>query len=133
MEKQENCVAILVVDDEEAIRDLVVAILDPPCQVITATDGEDALSRLEADLFDVVLIDLWMPIMDGAELVRHVRADPRTRHIPIIIFTAIDQFPTSIARSDVQAFLPKPFTVANLLRTIERVLSNLPHSPLIAA
>lgn len=133
MEKQENCVAILVVDDEEAIRDLVVAILDPPCQVITATDGEDALSRLEADLFDVVLIDLWMPIMDGAELVLRVRANPRTRHIPIIIFTAIDQFPKSMTRSDVQAFLPKPFTIANLLRTIDRVLSNSPDSPSVLA
>ena len=79
----------LVVEDSALMRQmLVLAIGRVPNVVVTeATDGLDALRKLAAERFDIVVTDVNMPIMDGLKLVRRIRTDPHHKHVPILIVT----------------------------------------------
>ncbi len=82
---------ILVVDDSTEDRKLLRRILESAGHLVEeAADGEQALSALEQELPDLILLDLMMPGMDGAEVLSRLKADARTRHIPVIIITAKD-------------------------------------------
>lgn len=82
---------VLLVDDDEAIRrvaELTLAHLGG-WEVRTVTSGPAALDALAAtELPDVVLLDMMMPGMDGAEVFRRIRADPRTADVPVVFMTA---------------------------------------------
>ncbi len=80
---------ILIVEDDEMLMDLMQQTLELSEHVVqSAGNGLEALERAQADLPDVILMDIGMPLMDGYEAMRRLRADPRTRHIPIIALTA---------------------------------------------
>jgi CheY-like chemotaxis protein len=79
---------ILVVDDEPEVRFAIGSILDPPFRVVTAEHGARALEVLEARPVSLVITDVRMPVMDGRELVRRIRADPRWARLPILVQTA---------------------------------------------
>src|SRR5947209_3363471 len=81
---------VLVVDDCEMMRDLVQRMLRPEGYAITvAANGRDAQKRLDAAEFDLVITDLFMPDMDGIELVRDVVA--RLPQTPVIVLTGADR------------------------------------------
>jgi CheY-like chemotaxis protein len=80
--------AILVVDDDPDVRELYAAVLEPRFTVLTAANGQEALERLQSERVDLSIIDVHMPIMNGTELVRSIRADPRLERMPIIIQTS---------------------------------------------
>lgn len=83
---------VLVVDDDEDIRNCCAEILaDEGYVVSTATQGRDALEVLEhrpAAHPCLMLVDLLMPVMDGAELIEHVRGDPALADIPVVVISA---------------------------------------------
>jgi CheY-like chemotaxis protein len=79
---------ILVVDDDDIILDLYRTILEPRFQVLTAGDGRAALSMLEARAVDLMIADVHMPIMNGVDLIRAVRRDPRLRGLPVLVQTS---------------------------------------------
>lgn len=82
---------LLVVDDDPILREFALAKLaTPKISVQVAENGEEGLRRLTAGGFDIALVDLDMPVMDGFELIRRVRADNRLKHIPIIVATSRD-------------------------------------------
>jgi CheY-like chemotaxis protein len=82
---------VLVVDDEPAAVNLLMQILqDEGYQVKEAYSGEEAVRALETSPHDIILLDLLMPEMDGFEVIRRVKANPRWRNIPIIVVTAKD-------------------------------------------
>jgi adenylate cyclase len=103
---------ILVVDDTESNRDLLSRRLVREGHVVeTADDGKAALERLAGDSFDLVLLDLMMPDMNGFEALCRIKAEPRTRHVPVIMISALDEF-DSIVRcieAGAEDYLPKPF------------------------
>ena len=102
---------VLVVDDEPAIRALVVASLaDASYQVATAANGPSALASLEADLPDLILLDLALPGMSGKDILGSLRSNPRTAAIPVLLLTGSE--PPAGAAAD--GVLPKPFTPAVL-------------------
>lgn len=79
---------ILIVEDVELNRDLLVQLLEDEHEVTTATDGAaglEAAARLRPDL---ILMDLSLPVIDGWEASRRLKADPELRHIPLIALTA---------------------------------------------
>jgi class 3 adenylate cyclase len=103
---------ILVVDDTESNRDLLSRRLVREGHVVeSVADGRAALERLAADSFDLVLLDLMMPGMNGFEALCRIKAEPRTRHVPVIMISALDEF-DSIVRcieAGAEDYLPKPF------------------------
>lgn len=115
---------VLVVDDEPLVRSLVRRLLERRgYSVEEASDGRAGLTALERGAFDVVLLDVTMPDLDGAEVVRRVRATGSK--IPIVLssgYMAVSA-ENALDRSMIQAFLPKPFSPADLVGAIERALA----------
>ena len=103
---------ILVVDDNEANRDLLQRRLERQgYTVATAENGRQALEVLLENNFDVVLLDIMLPEMDGYEVLQRVKADYRLQHIPVIMISALDDL-DSVARCiemGAEDYLPKPF------------------------
>src|ERR671939_8294 len=83
---------VLVVDDVDVNVKLLEAKLSAEYfDVLTASNGPTALEVAARELPDIVLLDVMMPQMDGFEVCRRLKADPRTHHIPVIMVTALDQ------------------------------------------
>ncbi len=81
---------VLVVDDEWDIRELLVdTIIDTGLDVIEAADGPSALERVKRDQPDVILLDIWMPGMDGFGVLEQLKNDPETAAIPVVLLTAM--------------------------------------------
>lgn len=104
---------ILVVDDDEVNRKLVVATLSRAgYEMVTANDGPEALQCVEQTRFDLVILDVMMPGMDGFEVCSRLRHNPQTAHIPIMMLTALDTVADKIRGLEAGAdeYLPKPFS-----------------------
>lgn len=103
---------ILVVDDTEANRDLLARRLQREGhQTVTAENGRMALEMLGRDTFDLMLLDVMMPEMNGFELLERVKADDTLKHLPVILISALDDS-ENMARGIAMGaddFLPKPF------------------------
>ena len=82
---------VLVVDDVETNIDILVETLGDDYDVSVAIDGESALESVESEAPDLILLDIMMPGMDGYEVCRRLKADERTRNIPIIFVTAMGE------------------------------------------
>jgi CheY-like chemotaxis protein len=84
-----DAVRILYVDDDPILREFALVNLTTEHAVLdTAADGAEALAKIEAQLPDIMLMDLEMPVMDGWETLRRLRANPRTRDLPVIVVTS---------------------------------------------
>ncbi|MGY1459242.1 PP2C family protein-serine/threonine phosphatase [Luteimonas sp. A534] len=103
---------ILVVDDTEANRDLLVRRLQREGHATeVAANGHEALQWLRAGGFDLMLLDIMMPGMNGYELLERVRADAELCHVPVILISALDDTDSVIKGIELGAddHLPKPF------------------------
>jgi len=111
---------VLVVDDNRDFRENLAEVLGAHgVEVGLAGDGSDALAILEHDpLPHVVLLDLWMPMVDGHALLRALRADPRLAAVRVIVLTASDLGNEGLG----VPFLVKPFSVEDLLTLMTAVL-----------
>jgi putative two-component system response regulator len=117
--------SILVVDDLDANRDVLSRRLQQQgYHVECAVDGESALAMLRAAAFDLVMLDLMMPGMDGSEVLKAMKSDDALRHIPVIMVSANDEMENVVRCIELGAedYLPKPFNPI-LLRA--RVSSSL--------
>ncbi|PYM15517.1 MAG: hypothetical protein DMD81_14775 [Candidatus Rokuibacteriota bacterium] len=105
--------ALLVVDDNEDNRYTLVQRLRRLgyTDVATAVDGREALAQLGARPFDLVLLDVMMPELNGHEVLERMRADERLRHVPVIMISALDQVDSVVRCIELGAedYLPKPF------------------------
>ncbi len=120
-------IRLMVVDDSEINRDVALDILEGEGAVVElACDGAEALIRLSSAPanYDLVLMDVQMPVMDGYEATRQIRLNPALKHLPVIALTAgalKNQQDTALQRG-MDAFVPKPFDVDQLLDTILRLV-----------
>jgi CheY-like chemotaxis protein len=105
--------ALLVVDDNEDNRYTLVQRLKRLryTNVATAVDGRQALERLGEQDFDLVLLDVMMPGLNGYEVLERLRADERLRHLPVIMISALDQVESVVRCIELGAedYLSKPF------------------------
>jgi putative two-component system response regulator len=115
---------ILVVDDDEMNREMLSLSLRSLGTVRTAVDGIEALAMIEQELPDLVLTDVLMPRMNGLEVCRRLKKDPRTRLIPVIIQTSLDQMPSKIQALELDAddYLTKPVNLTELLARTRSLL-----------
>jgi len=116
---------VLVVEDHEELRRLYVEQLKlSGFAVIEAANGEDAVSRTSSQSPDVVLMDLSLPVVDGWEATRRLKADTRTAHIPVVALTAHDGSGElqRATRAGCDWFVPKPCPPDALVAELRRVL-----------
>lgn len=119
-------VRFLVVEDSPTMRQLIAFALKRVhgSKIVEASDGIDALKKLSAQGFDLILTDINMPIMDGLKLVSLIKGDEQHKNIPIIIIT------TEGAEEDrrkglalgADAYLAKPIQTAELLRLVNQYI-----------
>lgn len=111
---------VLAVDDQDANLRLLHAVLSPRGhRVLTATSGAEALTLLESEDVDVVLLDLLMPGMDGHEVCRRIRADERTAFLPVVMVTASgSQQRLTALEAGADDFVTKPFDQSELLARV---------------
>lgn len=103
---------LLVVDDDADNRDVLARRLEKQGHwALTVSSGREALSVLAEQPFDLVLLDLMMPEMDGFETLSRIKADPLIRHLPVIMISALDEVASVVRCIEMGAadYLPKPF------------------------
>lgn len=110
---------ILVVDDEEIIREFLFEVLQDDYDVHTATDGDDAIQKLGDKTYDLVITDLKMPRVSGEEVVKFAReVDPDAQVIVISGYSSLYTVSQSVNHG-ASAFLSKPFSITELLKAVE--------------
>ncbi len=117
---------ILVVDDEDDILNFLELVLsEKGYEVVTASGGQEALTRAQLERPDLVLLDIMMPQMDGWEVLKLLRVDEETAEIPVAMLSARTE-----ARDRVQGlqegaidYICKPFSLSELLGKIEAIFS----------
>jgi DNA-binding response OmpR family regulator len=110
-------IRVLLVDDDRDILEALEMALSPTYEVITAVDGEEALDLLRASPFDVAIVDLMMPVLDGASMVRRMREEGI--ETPVVIASATPELRSHSPQIDAVAMLQKPFGISDLERCIE--------------
>jgi len=121
---------ILIVDDEEAIRMLMVSLFAKDYEVITKKDGQEALDYLsKGNRPNLILLDMEMPNMNGRVFVRRVKFDPRYEKIPIFFVTSINNplITNSFKNMGVAGFITKPFKPEDIVAKVADFL-NVPHT-----
>ncbi len=116
---------ILVVDDEEDILELVrYNLARDGYRVVCAASGEQALSRAKSEPFDLILLDLMLPGIDGLEVAKRLKSKPDTRHIPIIMLTAKGEEADIVTGLELGAddYVTKPFSPRILIARVKAVI-----------
>lgn len=121
---------ILVVEDDEDILELVVYNLSKErYQIAHAMSGEEALQKAFKDMPDLIVLDLMLPELDGLEVCRRLKRDPRTQHIPIVMLTAKGEESDIVTGLELGAddYITKPFSPRVLMARVRAVLRRRTH------
>jgi CheY-like chemotaxis protein len=121
--------SILIVEDHPTMRDAMRLVLEEDgYQVEEASDGEAGIAMVRDHTPDVVLLDLNIPVVSGAEVLETLKADPSTSEVLVVVVTATGEEGRRKALSQgADGYITKPFSPLALLRTVERVLRG--HGP----
>ncbi|MCG8636031.1 MAG: sigma 54-interacting transcriptional regulator [Desulfobacterales bacterium] len=116
---------IMIVDDSPTNIDILAGTLKDQYRLTIAKSGQTALDRLEQQLPDLILLDIVMPGMDGFEVCRRLKADPRTREIPIIFITAMEEAEQKTRGFELGAvdYIIRPFHSSEVLARVKTHLS----------
>jgi CheY-like chemotaxis protein len=113
---------VLIVDDESTVVDVLCTILeDEGYRVLVAENGRAGMEVLAKERPDMVLCDMMMPVVDGAQMCRTMKADPRYADIPFVLMSAA-QRPSQNSGCAYTAYMPKPFDYLSLLELVERIV-----------
>jgi two-component system cell cycle response regulator DivK len=115
---------ILVVEDVEVNRDLVVQLLEDDYEVIEAVNGEEAVALAEKERPDLILMDLSLPVMDGWEATRKIKSNDDLKPVPIIALTAhaMKGDEEKAKEAGCNDYLPKPIDENELFAKIAKYL-----------
>ena len=123
--EQTKQATILVVDDDEFYLKLLKKLLAAEGHAVrTVASGEDALASVAEQLPDLIMLDVMMPGIDGLEVTRRLKADSRSRHVPIIMVTVLEDHESRFngLEAGVEEFLSKPVDHAELLSRVRNML-----------
>jgi CheY-like chemotaxis protein len=118
---------ILIVDDEFGIAESVGSLFsDEGFRVFTAVNGKQGLERVADSAPEIVLIDYMMPVMNGAEMLQALRAQPRYAQLPVVLMSGVAE---AIVKKDplghgYSAFVRKPFDAFTILRIVRELLGS---------
>src|SRR5713101_6095368 len=116
---------ILIIEDERALTDVLTYNLQREgYETVIAHDGQEGLRKAQTLLPDLVILDLMLPILNGLEVCRELRAGERTRHIPILMLTAKAEETDQVVGFSLGAddYVTKPFSVKVLMERIKALL-----------
>jgi two-component system, cell cycle response regulator DivK len=115
---------ILIVDDTEWNRDLLVQLLEDDYELVQAVDGEQGVKAAEREKPDLILMDLGMPVMDGWEATRKIKAQSDLKHIPVIAVTSHAMVGDEITAREAGCddYIAKPVDENELMEKIKRIL-----------
>src|SRR5215472_5817741 len=110
--KSEAMKRVLIVEDVELNRDLLVQLLEEDYELLTATNGAAGVELAERECPDLILMDLSLPVIDGWEATRRIKANPELRHIPIIALTsyALSGDDAKALAAGCDGYFAKPFS-----------------------
>ena len=117
---------ILVVDDSPTVRKLIIGKLEKHGhRVVAAVDGMDALSKISETVPDLILLDVTMPRLDGYQLCKMVKANAKTKHVPVVMISGKDGFFDKVRgrMAGSTAYITKPFGPETLLQTVDSYCS----------
>jgi CheY-like chemotaxis protein len=119
---------VLVVEDDEALQQLVAMLLeDQHYHVELAGNGEEALQKVKAQMPDLILLDMKMPVMDGWMFVKRLRAWS-VASCPIVIMTAAESAKSRALEIGASGWISKPFDVLELRQTVARHIQKRTHA-----
>ena len=131
MKNKNNKARVLLVDDYPDAREMYSEYLEySGYEVIEAANGMEALQRAVDDRPDIILMDLSLPVMDGWEATRRLKADERTASIPVVALTghALAGISDGALKAGCDAFVTKPCLPEDLVKEIRKILDRLPSS-----
>jgi CheY-like chemotaxis protein len=117
---------ILVVDDTEFNRDLVIQLLEDQYEMVVAVDGAGAVAKAEEEKPDLIHMDLGMPVMDGWEATRRIKANRDLKHIPIIAVTSHAMVGDEIQAREAGCddYIPKPIDENELIMKVRKFIES---------
>ena len=113
---------IMVADDDLSILECVKLMLEFEGYTVQTTPMGNSLLTLQ-ELPDLILLDIWMSGVDGREICKLLKADPKTSHIPVLLFSASTKLCLSASEAGADDYLEKPFEMDDLLRKIAKLLT----------
>ena len=124
--KEKTKEVVLVIDDNQDVRDYVKTLLNDKYSVIEAGNGSEGLKLAIANVPDIIICDVMMPVMDGMECCRRLKAEPRTSHIPVMMLTAysMDEQKIKGYECGADSYISKPFSSELLMARLNNLIDN---------
>lgn len=122
---------LLIIEDERSLQEVLTYNLEKEgFEVVVAADGHDGLRRVQTFQPDLVILDLMLPVIDGLEVCRQIRSDPRTQATRILMLTARSEEVDEIVGFNMGAddYVTKPFKIKPLIHRIKALLRRTPAS-----
>lgn len=123
---EEDRKKIIVIDDSQVQLRTLSELMKDKYDVVTASSGHGGIEIIKQDGADLVLLDYSMPILDGKQILKMLRSNEETRHIPVIFITGDDDKEdiVEVLKLRPQGYLLKPVNPERLFQTIEEVFAN---------
>ena len=118
---------IITIDDDPIVRTLIKKTFTSiGFEVITAADGFEGLQAIEKYHPDIIFLDIMMPIIDGIEVLKRIKAKPQIANIPVIMFTAVSdgQMVVESSKFGAEDYIIKPFQSSVLIKKVNELLKN---------
>ena len=114
---------VMIVDDLEPVRRMLTYALEDDYTIMQASNGLEALQIAESEHPDVIVMDVDMPVMDGVEATRRLKANPLLADIKILVVTGRNNSEKShLVKDDCDAFIEKPFDLSNLVEAVRSLI-----------
>ncbi len=112
---------IFVVDDDPSILEVMSIVLIDKGHIVTSISNKNQLfAELEKEIPDLIFLDLWISGSSGSEISKQLKNDNKTKNIPIIIVSALNDLERIAHEAEADGYLEKPFEIENLLLMVEK-------------
>jgi len=114
----------IVEDTPDLLENLVAFMTLEGFDVIACDNGAEALEKLSTELPDLIITDIWMPLVDGFELIENLKNDPRLADVPVVVFSAapLEAKEKGALKDKVIGYIPKPVSMEEFLTHVETYL-----------
>ncbi|MBI9070850.1 MAG: response regulator [Melioribacteraceae bacterium] len=120
---------VLIVDDDKNVNEFLSRVMKTRlnCRIESAMNGIDAISYLNTELVDLILLDVAMPIVSGVEVLEIVRNDKRLKHIPVVMITANKEkeIATRLVELGIMGYILKPLMIDNLVKNMRDIFEKI--------